>query len=173
MKSILSALLMLAACSKSAPSSPASTQTSPNAAALKQLQEQRDAPPVNQSSTVGGDDLERMTAFSFVKAPSTPGNPSHLELCATLYDKTGREVAAEGDFSVTSDLEFSGGQYVHAPMFGPIALPGYSSTLGACPSGGELWPPRLEQLSGKTFPIQLKFTSESGKVLFAETSQSF
>jgi len=174
MKTFLSVvILFVAACSKPAPQTPAPAAASSNVAALKQLQAERDAPPPNQAATVAGDDLERMVVFSSVKAPSTAGNPSSLTLCATLYDKNGREVAAEGNFDLTTDLDFSGGSYVYAPMFAPLNFPGNSSPLGICPAGGQLWPNRLEQLQGKTFRIQVKFTSTTEKVLTAETSQSF
>lgn len=111
-------------------------------------------------------------AFSTVKPPDTPGNPSSQSVCVTLYDKTGRAVAAEGQFDVTSELSL-GGIYVYPPMFGPLDVPGNSSPLGVCPSSGGMWPDRLAQVRGKTFPIQVKFTSASGKMLTAETSQSF
>lgn len=172
MRSILCSLLLAVACSKPAPHSSAPAEAS-NAAALDRLREQRDAPPENHASTVAGDELERMEAFSSVKPPSTPGNPSHHSVCVTLYDKSGRPVASEGDFKVTSELEVGGGQYVYAPMFGPLDAFGTPSPLGACPSGGELWPNRLEQLRGKSFSIHVTFTSVSGKVLTADTSQSF
>lgn len=162
-------ILLAVACSKA----PDPEAASSNASALKQMQAQRDAPPANQAATIGGDELERMTAFSSLKLPDTPGNPTSQSVCVTLYDKSGRAVAAEGQFDVTSDLSLGGGIYVYAPMFGPLDFPGNPSALGACPASGGMWPDRLAQVRGKTFPIQIKFTSVSGKVLTAETSQSF
>lgn len=166
-------LLLAAACSKEAPKAPVPDTGSSNAAALKQLQAQREAPPENHATTVGGDDLDRMAAFSSVKLPDTPGNPTSHSVCVTLYDKSGRAVAAEGQFEVTSDLSLGGGVYVYPPMFGPLDFPGNSSPLGACPASGGMWPDRAAQVRGKTFPIQVKFTSASGKVLTADTSQAF
>lgn len=163
-------MMLGVACSKSEPQAPAPAS---NAAALKLLQEQRDAPPVNQAETVGGDELERMAVFSSLKAPTTPGNPSDLVLCVTLYGKNGRAVSAEGEFDVTSDIGLSPGSYVYAPMFVALDFPGNSSPLGICPASASVWPDALGQLRGKTFPVQVKFTSVSGKTLTAAASLSF
>lgn len=151
---IFLSVLLLVACSKTEPKPPEPVPSSSNAAAA------------------GGEAPVRMEAFSSLKLPDTPGNPTAQTVCAVLYDESGRAVAAEGQFDVTSELAL-GGIYVYPPMFGPLAFPGISSPLGICPGSGGMWPDRLAQVRGKTFPIQVKFTSAAGKALTAETSQSF
>ena len=169
---LLAAACITTACSPSANGNQAATLGQSNAAALRQLKREREALPVNSTQTVSADDVVRMDVYAALKPPSTPGNPSHLSVCATLYDRSGRAVAAEGDFSTTSDLGL-GGMHVYAPMFAPVEIIGRSSPLGFCPSGAELWPDRLAQLIGQSFTIELTFVGGSGKRISGTTNQSF
>ena len=162
--------LQLRAKGKTPPKVPVATGS--NVAAVKQLEAERDAPPVNASRTVSADEVVRMTAFANLSAPDTPGNPSALTVCATLFDRSGRAVAAEGTFSANSELNL-GGMHVYAPMFSPVQNAGGSSPLGFCPSGGEVWPDRLAAMRGKSFAIELVFTGESGHSVRASTSVLF
>lgn len=165
------ALLILAAvaCSKTEPKTPEPSSTS-NGAALERMRSEREA---ESAAAAGGGEPERMEAFSSLKLPDTPGNPTAQTVCAALYDASGRPVSAEGQFDVTSDFDLNGGIYVYPPMFGPLAYPGQSWPLGVCPASGGMWPDRLAQVRGTTAAIRVKFTSAAGKVLTAETSQAF
>lgn len=162
-------VLALAACSKPPAPAPEAPSGRGNADVARALQAEVNAPPHNNEVTAAPGGVERIEAFAMLKAPSISGNPHDFNVCATLFDKDGKPVAAEGEFTVTSEL-VSGTAYAYAPMFGPLSFPQNTSPLGFCPKGAILWPDAYKENRGKSFIIEVSFKDLAGKTVSVTTT---